>query len=334
MKPSDTTETEKKYRMIFDNANDGIIIHDLEGNIFDVNRSMYNRLGYTKEEMMSMNLSDLVSPRYAERIKERTKGLEQAGVAIFKSEDRRKDGTFMPVEVSARIVEHNGKMAIQSVVRDISDRKIAEDLIEMTMRTNDILSHELRESAHISALINRFLFDALDRSSSESQERIIQTFQDRQAVFMHILEKISHSPNIMKIDFMEIMRSLLVFLESQKDIEMKNKQIRLRIENTFMDITRTLRCGLILNELIMNSLSHAFPERSHGLVEVMTSQDNSSTISLCVKDDGIGLPEDIDIHQAKTTGFQLLMEWVKQIKGQIRYHSHDGTEFLITLSNR
>ena len=57
--------------MIFDNANDGIILHDLDGNLIDINRSMYKRLGYTKEEIMSIPLGHLVTSEFGERIKEK-----------------------------------------------------------------------------------------------------------------------------------------------------------------------------------------------------------------------------------------------------------------------
>ena len=126
---SSVRDSRSRYQMIFDNANDGIILHDLDGNLIDINRSMYKRLGYTKEEIMSIPLGHLVTSEFGERIKERTHLLQTKGVAIFESADLRKDGTRIPVEVSARLVDYQGKKIIQSVVRDISERKLAEDLI-------------------------------------------------------------------------------------------------------------------------------------------------------------------------------------------------------------
>ena len=122
-------ETEIRYRLVFDNINDGIIIHDASGRIFDVNQTMYERLGYTKAEMLEMTLPDLVSPEFTEKIKPRIKQLQEQGVAIFESADKRKDGTYMPVEISTRYVDYKGKKLIQSVVRDIQERKMAESLI-------------------------------------------------------------------------------------------------------------------------------------------------------------------------------------------------------------
>ncbi len=120
-------ESEKKYRTLFESSADGIFILDLDGNFIDANPIAYQRLGYTREEMLSMNISMLDTPEYADKVPGRVRQLREQGVAVFESANRRKDGSVMQIEVSARLLEYEGKPVLFSVNRDITERKRVEE---------------------------------------------------------------------------------------------------------------------------------------------------------------------------------------------------------------
>ena len=331
-KPS--SESEKKYRMIFENANDGIVIHDLKGNIIDVNRSMFNRLGYTKNEMLRMNLNDLVSSKFAEKIRVRTKKLEKNNVAIFESQDKRRDGTIMPVEVSARMIDYEGRKAIQSVVRDISDRKIAEDVIQNIQKSKETLVLEMKAFNHLNILINEFLLDALENCPLDAQKKVIQKFKKRQAILTFILDKILDTPDILIIDFRELVRSLIVYLTNQYNFDMKNRQIKLKMENIFLDISHSLRCAFILSELILQSLSFASTDSNKGLIEICVWKTESSEVSLGVRDSVAGQGKEMDMLPPESKGYQLVDTLVKKINGSIQPVSKKGREFCISFQDK
>jgi PAS domain S-box-containing protein len=114
--------SEQKFRTLYENATDGIFILDREGNFLDVNRTAYERLGYSKEEMRSLHISRLNAPEFNALLKERMARIADEGQAVFESAHRRKDGSVMPVEVNARILEFDGRKVILSVIRDITER--------------------------------------------------------------------------------------------------------------------------------------------------------------------------------------------------------------------
>ncbi|MBI5444288.1 MAG: GAF domain-containing protein, partial [Deltaproteobacteria bacterium] len=120
-------ESEQNYRTLFDSATDAIFLLDLDGNFIDVNETAHERLGYTKEEMVSLHISRLDPPEFAARVPERLAQIARQGETVFESAHVRKDGSVMPVEVSARLVEFRGRRAYLSVVRDITERKRAEE---------------------------------------------------------------------------------------------------------------------------------------------------------------------------------------------------------------
>jgi len=121
---------EEKLDIIFNNATDGIFIHDNKGVLTDVNQTACDNLGYTKEELISMGIPKIDAPEFALRIPERIKSILKNGRAVFESVHVRKDKTLMPVEVNARTITYSGKPAIMSFVRDITDRKNAEEKIK------------------------------------------------------------------------------------------------------------------------------------------------------------------------------------------------------------
>jgi PAS domain S-box-containing protein len=120
------TLSEQKYRNLFESATDGIFILDLKGNIIDVNNAAYERLGYPKDELLSMHIKQLDPPEFADKVPERMAKIREKGSAVFESAQIKKDGTVMPVEVNAKLLEHEGRQVFFSVVRDITERKEAE----------------------------------------------------------------------------------------------------------------------------------------------------------------------------------------------------------------
>ena len=118
--------SEEKFRTLYDSAIDAIFILDLGGKFIDVNRTAHERLGYTREEMLSMFVSELDPPEYASQVGARIAQIQKQGPSIMVSAHRRKDGTIMPVEIDARIIDYDGKKSIFSIVRDVTERTLAE----------------------------------------------------------------------------------------------------------------------------------------------------------------------------------------------------------------
>lgn len=117
-------QSEEKFRALFDNAMDAIVLHDLEGHTIELNREAYERLGYTREEILKMT-PDEIDAR-AGNLPELIESLRTEGRHLFESVHRRRDGTEIPVEVSVRFFELAGKQLVLGVSRDISERKRAE----------------------------------------------------------------------------------------------------------------------------------------------------------------------------------------------------------------
>jgi len=129
---------QKKFSTLFESSNDSLFIHDMNGSILDVNHTACERLGYSKDTLLCMKVSELDTPEFAAKVPKRLKQITEHGTALFESAHIRKDGTIMPVEVSARIIELNDKTVAFNTVRDISERKQFEETLRQSQKMEAI----------------------------------------------------------------------------------------------------------------------------------------------------------------------------------------------------
>lgn len=126
------------YRSIFYNSNDGILIHDLEGKILDVNMKAVERLGYSRQDLLSINISALHPGGSLDLLKSALKKIYSDGSVTFVIDYKKKDGGVFPAEVSSGLLRTGGDILIQSLFRDITARRDLEDKLrssEMMFRT-------------------------------------------------------------------------------------------------------------------------------------------------------------------------------------------------------
>jgi len=107
-------------------------------------------------------------------------------------------------------------------------------------------------------------------------------------------------------------------------------QLETNFEEVPLDVNSSVPCGLILNELISNSLKHAFPEGRKGRIRIGLKRGSDDAIIFLVADNGIGFPKDVDFRQSKSLGLQLTNLLVGQLGGTIELDRTNGTAFTVT----
>jgi PAS domain S-box-containing protein len=328
------SEERDYFSRIFDNANDGIIIHDEQGRIFEVNKTYHQRLGYDKSEMLKMPLSELVPKEFADLIPRRMRVLRKNGSAIFESQDRRKDGTIMPVEVSATYVNFLGRKVIQAVVRDIHKHKLAEELIRATMKDNTRLTKEIqRQSRYVSDVFSKILGRMVQDIESGNHRRSLITALDHQCVRLGniaLIQKMLYkSPVTGLIDIEGPIRKLLPFNFHQLGISPCRISPNIDVSVISMDLSRAVPCCQLVAELLTNALQHAFPKNIPGEIEIRLTQKARGGYVLVVADTGVGVPKGFRIKRSGTLGMQLVLDLVSQLEGRIEVRRDIGTRFIV-----
>jgi PAS domain S-box-containing protein len=121
-------QSEERYRELFENANDLIYTHDLQGNFTSLNKTGERITGYTRAEAMKMNIAQVVVPEQLERAREMIARKQSDDVStVYELEITAKDGQRVPLELSTRLIYQEGlPVGVQGIARDVTERKRAE----------------------------------------------------------------------------------------------------------------------------------------------------------------------------------------------------------------
>ncbi len=225
----------------------------------------------------------------------------------------------------------SGKVTLQGIILDVTERKKAEEaLLEMEKIRKKEIHHRVKNNLQV---ISSLLYLA---SENFEDPDVIEAFMDsrnrvRSMALIH--EELYQSEDITSIDFSDYTEKLLDYLS--KSYRTKNKNIKLssNVENVNLGIDTAVPLGMIINELVLNSLKHAFSERKEGEISVELSVLKGK-ILLKIKDNGIGLPPEIDYRTTESLGLQLVVTLVDQIDGTIELNTTDGTEFSINFKEK
>ncbi|MCF7928735.1 MAG: PAS domain S-box protein [Spirochaetales bacterium] len=150
--------TVQNFDTIFDNINDAVFVHDLDGKILEVNASACSLLGYTREELLDLRPQDIVAPEYREGIPERFEHIQKSGSFLFEVVLRRKDGAGIPVEISSKPITINNISCIISTIRDISARKKAEKELRQTSALLQNITDNMFDLVSLTDLEGNFTF--------------------------------------------------------------------------------------------------------------------------------------------------------------------------------
>ena len=128
--------SEERYRELFENAKDAIYVHDLEGTYLSINRAAEKLSGYSREEIVGHNFKEFVAPEHVRYVRDGFwKKLAQQGETTYEVDVVAKDGRRVPIEVSSRAIYENGMLVgVQGMARDITERKLAQDALQMFSR--------------------------------------------------------------------------------------------------------------------------------------------------------------------------------------------------------
>jgi PAS domain S-box-containing protein len=215
-------------------------------------------------------------------------------------------------------------------VRDITERKMAEDRLQASLQEKEVLLREIHHRVKnnmqvISSLLNlqsRHVQDsAVLEMFKESQRRI------RSMALIH--ERLYQSSDLSRIEFSQYLRNLATHLFHSYQIDSSRIQLRIEAEEVHLNINTAIPCGLIVNELISNALKHAFPEGRSGSLGLDLHKVAGDGFVLRVKDDGVGFPETLDFRKTETLGMQIVSTLVDQIEGRLELERRSGTGFTL-----
>lgn len=225
--------------------------------------------------------------------------------------------------------ENDDTKLILLAVEDITEHKRGEDYIKASLKEKEVLLKEIHHRVKNNLQIISSLLNLQSRSikDEEAREKLKES-QNRVRSMALIHEKLYQSGNLAGIKLAEYIKSLSKSLFNSYRTN-PNIGLKIDLDDGLMSIDKAIPCGLVVNEILSNSLKHAFPEGGKGEIRIALSLDNDKC-TLTIGNDGIPFPEDVDFRNTQSLGFQLICALVDQLKGAIELQRNGGTEFKIT----
>ena len=160
--------------------------------------------------------------------------------------------------------------------------------------------------------------------------RALRDSQSRVRSMALIHEKLYQSKSLAKINFGEYVQNLTTDLFRSYQRELGAIQLNIHVKEVYLDLDQAVPCGLILNELITNTLKYAFPSHRSGTIWVELDNCPDQMVGLRVADDGVGLPADLETRKTKSLGWQLVQNLVAQLDGSLEIERSTGASFRIS----
>jgi len=350
-------KTEEKIRILADaveSSNDAIATISLDGIFISGNKMAEHIYGYSVEEILGKNVSILEPDNLKGEIKtiiEKVKQREK--VQHYRTVRLKKDGTTVNVSITySPIFDTSGKLiAISAISRDITEQINAERLLAKAeeARKKEI-HHRIKNNLQvISSLLDLQAERFRNREHAETVE-VLNAFrdsQDRVTSIALIHEELHKGRGTDTLNFSTYLGRLLENLFQAYRVGNVNTNLNIDLEeNIFFDMDIAVPLGIITNELVSNSLKHAFIGRDRGEIQIKLHREesadhankeqgnqkgdyNDTIFILTVSDSGIGIPENFDLEDSNSLGLQLVEILVDQLGGEIELKRDSRTEFCI-----
>jgi PAS domain S-box-containing protein len=327
-------ESEERFRKLFDSTGDDIFVTDMDENIVEVNAAVCETLGYSREELLSMKITEVKSPKFRDSVSENRKLIYEKGSHQFESEHVTKSGQLVHVEFTSRLVSYENEQLILSVVRNISERrelerKILSAVIQGEEKERSRFAREMHDGlgpllSTIKLYVNELGSSGIHEDERKdlirhSNELIDEAVNSARTISNNLMPTVIHSYGLVN--------AVQAFCEKVNKTNQLN--IRFETENIHQRLDQNLELILfrVISELINNTLKHA--EAKYVNILLVQYEDR---LSLYFKDDGVGfVVEDIIQSENKGMGLKNIISRVKSINGNYHFLSRPGEGFTIRI---
>jgi len=326
-------KSERKYRDFFTTSRDCIFITSPEGRWVDFNDAAMELLGYgERSELAAVPIQDTyANPEERQHLLELLQGRDF--LKDHPLDLKRRDGTVIHVLITVAVLrDAEGRIeSLQGTLRDVTEQKQAEEKLKTALKEKEILLREIHHRIKNNMQIISSLLSLQARSVPHPElKEILSVCQGRLKSMALIHEKLYQSKDFSAVDFRSYIEVLTANLFSLSGAERQGIRADLDVGDIRLDITRAIPCGLIINELVSNALTHAFPEGRSGVVRVTMKADEGGRFELTVADDGCGLSASVNVADPASLGLQIVRDLVQQIDGTLSHvTSSAGTLFTI-----
>jgi two-component system CheB/CheR fusion protein len=329
-------EAEVRYRRLFEAAKDGIVVLDAESHsVTDVNPYFLELTGFTREDCIGRPLAEIppfqtdnLAGRFLTEVRQRETVRFDEAVLISRF------GAHIDIDLVGNRYTPGNREVIQLNVRDVTDRKKGEEQIRASLREKETLlkeiHHRVKNNLQVIASLMRLQSDFV---RDERLGALVEEMHTRIRSIATIHEILYASNDLSTVDFGGYLQKLARDLFALYNVDPDKIRLHTDIGETRLDIAQAVPCGLIVNELLTNSLKYAFRDDRPGVIQVSLQQYGGNLV-LEVGDNGVGLPPDLDFHRSTSMGLELVNLLTEQLEGTLALDRTHGTRFTVSFPSK
>ncbi len=331
--------SEEQFRQLFDEAPLGMSLVDLQYRYLRTNHRFQEMLDYNEVELREIDFSSLTYPEDLEQELPYTDELQRGLIPRYQLEKRyrKRNGDLLWVNLTVTMIRNSlgQPLALLGMAEDITERRQAEEQIRTSLAEKVVMLKEIHHRVKnnlqvISSLLKLQSGYVKDQGSLE----VLKESQNRVRAMALIHEKLYQSEDLARSNFTEYIRSLVNDLFRSYTVHTRSIQLHLDIANIQLNLDTAIPCGLMINELVSNSLKYAFANGQAENLGIQLTSTLQQQYVLTVWDDGPGLPPEVDFRHTSSLGLQLVCSLVRQLQGSIELDCTQGTRFHIIFAEQ
>ncbi len=319
-------ESENKYRTLFEKNKNPIIVFDEDGNFKDSNEAAIEFMEVDRDELLSKNLSDFILyDNDVKNIKDREFWIKGEILKVKFNIN----GKCKILELTITPVYLKDKTIVFGVGNDITERTRAENEILRSLKEKELLLREIHHRVKNNLqIISTLLTLQSSQSKKNNVNDLYKESQNRIQSIALIHENLYHSEDLAHINFEAYAKGLITDLFDSYGVNASKIKLNLQIEEVILGIETAIPCGLIINELVSNSLKHGFNNNETGLVSVLLHKIDNGKFALNVSDNGAPFLNSLDVLSNDSLGLELIKNLVDQLDASLSFNK-DNKEFEI-----
>jgi PAS domain S-box-containing protein len=328
------------YPQIIENAPIAFtrVLRDTQGYAL-ANKEFSRQSGYTREEFNALpdnQILDTIHPDDKDAFLTAhavwcDSGFKEVFRTTYRIINRDAKILWLDVYYYAELDDDGEPYAIDQIYVDITDMKKYETVIETSLKQKEALLREIhhRVKNNLQIISSLVKLQSSHLKSPEVKE-IFAESQNRIKTMALIHEKLFYATDLSVIEFYDYVKNLMHNLFTTYSASTNRITPVISFRSVYLDIDTAIPCGLIINEVISNSLKYAFPDKKEGKIYINLTESEPGEYLLTIGDDGIGIPKEIDLNNATTMGLKLVKILSEQLSGKVHLVRQNGTEFRIT----
>lgn len=318
---------------VLQNMSEGVCLADENGLIVYANAAEEEMFGYTPKELIGQRVALLTQSSTDENhsVAEITEHVRTKSAWFGECTNQRKDGSRFTTSSNMSVLEISGRKYLVCVQEDITEKKRADEQIKKSLKEKDILLKEIHHRVKNNLqVISSLLSLQSGYIDDKRTQELFRDSQNRVRSMALIHEKLYQAQDLAKVDFREYALSLVAMLFRSYGTNSGSIKLNLAVDQLFLSIDTAIPIGLVINELVSNSLKYAFPNGRSGSISIDFHEGINDQFTLVFRDDGAGMPKEFDFDKTPTLGLRLVKILTHQIGGELVFHHQGGTEFSIT----